>query len=783
MKKRPLCAICVLFLMLQWMRVLFFGTEDTRPSALEKAVLTEPQVRLAGTVYKIEEKDKVTAFFLKENVISVNGQTVEESGILVYVSNTKTENSKEKSVLSLSRAARQIRLGNRLEISGEAQRFEPARNPGSFDQRAYYQRQGIHALVWADKVRILSDDTDEIRQYLSEVRKSWADLIVRHLGEYYGGTMNAILLGEKSGLDDETKKMYQKNGISHLLAISGLHMSFIGMGVYSLFRRSGCGFLSAGLTGSVILLSYCLMTGSGISSLRALIMFLVRIGAEVTGRDYDLPTSLSLSAAILCAWQPLCLTDAGFLLSYGAILGLFLLTPVFEEMSGCAGSRKHTGRIFGALSSSLAVNVFLLGPLLYFYYEVPPYSVLLNLIVIPVMPTAMGAGIAGSILCIVSDTLGGLVLQVCRAVLCGYDLVCTAGSMIPGSRFVTGKPGAAWLLLYYAGIGAAWFLFRFLSRRKEESECGESVRADQSYGLLKRLITSVRMPGCVLLVFAAGMAAACRQQYRGQEGVQVTVLDVGQGDCIYIRTPSLHCLIDGGSSDVSSVGTYRIEPFLLSCAVDRLDYVFVTHGDEDHVNGIQELLEGQALGVRIDELVLPPAQYHDDRITETARMAAGNGVGIVTMETGDAIIDRGVGKHAAKISCLAPAGDEGLEQGNTASLVLEVSCGRRGMLFTGDVEGAGEKNLMTSGLLQKYDVLKAAHHGSKNSGSEEFLKAVSPDYAVISAGVDNRYGHPHEETVRRLSGAGCTVYSTQDNGALTIWTDGDALEMTGFMDK
>ena len=146
MKKRPLCAICVLFLMLQWMRVLFFGTEDTRTSALEKAVLTEPQVRLAGTVYKIEEKDKVTAFFLKENVISVNGQTVEESGILVYVSNTKTENSKEKSVLSLSRAARQIRLGNRLEISGEAQRFEPARNPGSFDQRAYYQRQGIQTV-------------------------------------------------------------------------------------------------------------------------------------------------------------------------------------------------------------------------------------------------------------------------------------------------------------------------------------------------------------------------------------------------------------------------------------------------------------------------------------------------------------------------------------------------------------------------------------------------------------------------------------------------------------
>ncbi len=778
MKKRPLSTICILFLIAQWMRVLFFGTEDTKASALERAAREETKVELVGTVYKIEKKEKVTALSLKENAVSADSRTMEESRILVYISNDSTEKNKENNGSHGNGDV--IRLGNLLRISGEAQTFEEARNPGSFDQRAYYQRQGIHVLVWAEKADILSDDTDRAGQFLLEMKMEWDRLLHRHLGDYYGSTMSAILLGEKSGLDDEMKKIYQKNGISHLLAISGLHMSFIGMGIYGLLRRAGCGFLCSGAAGGVILLLYSLMIGAGVSSLRALIMFFVKIVAEITGRDYDLLTSLSLSAAILCTWKPLWLTDAGFLLSYGAILGMFLLTPVFEEMFGFAGDRRRPGRILGGLCSSLAVNVLLLGPLLYFYYEVPPYSVLLNLIVIPVMPVLMGAGVAGCLLALVWDTAGGCVLQICCAVLRGYDLACAAGSVLPGSRFVTGKPGTVWLIVYYAGIAAAVLLYRHLSHAREQ----DLERAEISGGYerprrMKRQSIYVRIPGCVLLLFAGSMALACRCHYRGQEGMQVTVLDVGQGDCIYVRTPSLHCLIDGGSSTVSSVGVYRIEPFLLSRAVDRLDYIFVTHGDEDHVNGLAEMLESQELGVGIDDLVLPPAQYHDEKLTEIARTAVENGTEVLEMGAGDEIFDRGDGAYETRLACLAPKGDEGLDAGNTASLVLEAVCGDCSVLLAGDLEGEGEKNLISSGILRQYDVLKAAHHGSKNSGSEEFLAAASPDYALISAGVDNRYGHPHEETIERLKEAGCTVYSTQDNGALTLWTDGERMELTG----
>ena len=161
MKKRPLCAICILFLVIQSIRVLFSGVEEMQPSALEKEVsYGEKQVELAGTVYRIEEKKKVTAVFLKDSTVSVAGQMLNESELLVYISKNETEQSTE------------IKIGNRAAVSGEAEIFETARNPGNFDQKTYYLRQGIHVLVWAEQFRILSLDTKPVRQFLSEVRGS-----------------------------------------------------------------------------------------------------------------------------------------------------------------------------------------------------------------------------------------------------------------------------------------------------------------------------------------------------------------------------------------------------------------------------------------------------------------------------------------------------------------------------------------------------------------------------------------------------------------------------------
>lgn len=779
--------VCALFVAVQAIRVCFFGA-GAEASALEDALnqsMPSAGITLEGTVSKIEEKSKVTAVCLKDNAVSVSDQNIQEPTVMAYVRPEQTEKSEEH-----------IRIGNRIRITGEAAVFDSARNPGNFDQRAYYARQGIHVLVWADKLEVISRETDRTAQFLSEVRCAWKDILVKHLGDYYGGTMSAVLLGDKAGLDAEMKKMYQKNGIGHLLAISGLHMSFIGMGIYGLLRKTGLGFIPAGIAGGAVLILYTMMIGAGVSSLRALIMFLIRVGADMTGRDYDLATSLSAAAAVLCARQPLYVTDAGFLLSFGAILGLVLLSPVFGEMFRsekleAAAVRKKGGRtgwakgkggrhmirrylcgkIFAAgrwlltgLVSSLAVNVLLLGPVLYFYFEIPPYSVLLNLLVIPVMPVAMASGIIGSALTLLSDSLGGAVLQASGAVLWMYDRLCGAAGAFPGSRFVTGKPDVVWLAGYYVVLGILCGIFYYLRQKSEDGRKGGVFR----------------IPGILLVVCAVGMAAACRLGSKSEEGIRAAVLDVGQGDCIYIRGDQEDYLVDGGSSDVSSAGIYRIEPYLLANAVDTLDYVFATHGDEDHINGIRELLENQDLGVRIRNLVLPSEGYLDEKLLELAETARKNGTRTAVMRAGDKITEKN-GK--TELKCLGPVEGTKLEPGNEASLVMELTYGDFCMLLTGDVEGQGEESLYKEGELPQCDVLKAAHHGSRDSTTAEFLKAAQPKVAVISAGVDNRYGHPHEETLERLREAGCSVYSTQENGTLTVRTDGQKVKLSGYVRK
>ena len=552
------------------------------------------------------------------------------------------------------------------------------------------------------------------------------------------------------------------------MAISGLHMSFLGTGFYKLLRKSGLSFLQAGLAGILFLLLYTLMIGWGVSSLRALVMFLVRIGADMSGRTYDLPTSLAAAAAVVVLWQPLYLLDAGFQLSFGAILGIVLVYPVLDGFH--AAPR--------LLCAGLSIHLMLLPVMLYYYFEIPLYSLLLNLLVVPLMSVILGAGLAGSALSMLWAGGGMGILQVCKGILWVYERACGMSMELPAARIVVGRPGKMWITAYYIVLlgGCMAGLSSIRSRKQNEKEpCGKSQKMEkEKTGNIRRETRFVRT---VIVMLPAVFCLTCACSHGKQGELQAVMLDVGQGDGLYIRTPSgRHYLIDGGSTDVSKVGTYRIEPFLKSRGVRELDYVFISHGDADHINGVEELLENQTMGIRIRTLVLPDEQVLDEVLLELAKKAEGYGTKAVTIRKGQQVQDGGM-----TLTCLAPAEDYGGEIGNASSMVLALKYQKFDMLFTGDVEGDGEYALTESGLLQKCDILKVAHHGSKNSTSDAFLEEVDPAVGFISAGRNNRYSHPHQETLERLRQPGCRLFSTQDCGAVTVKTDGSRMDMEGYL--
>lgn len=731
MKGRPLSCMCLVVIVIQIVMFLIGGGHEKVVPA-DSIFFKEGKkehISVRGTVYKKEHTSDYQVLYLKNNSIIYYDQTFCESQIVVYDDEFYD-----------------VEIGNVIYVAGKAKPFERAHNPGNFDSRLYYAKKGIYGSLWSSNLQVLSYDVDEMAEILFEVKAMWSKQILKHMGERQGGLLIAMLMGEKSNLEESYKELYQKTGMSHVLAISGLHISFLGVGLYHLLRKLGCPFSVSGIMAGGILFFYVGMVGVPVSAFRAFFMLLLRIGADVFGREYDAVTAYLLSASIVLLYEPLYVLDAGFLLSYGAIAGILFLMPVISSLLPSWMVRSL------GMQASISVTVMLFPFLVYFYTEVSVYGVLLNLLIIPLMSVVLSLGVFGSLLCILWEWAGSALLEMCKWILIFIEQVGGFVTRLPFSTIVLGKPSLLYIAFYYV-ILFLTLLFLW--------SCKKEKKVSRWY-------------------FSFLFLAWCLSVYTGHNtkgNIKITFLDVGQGDCAVIQSPE-NCvyMIDGGSSDVSNVGKYRIIPYLKSQGITELDYVFVTHGDGDHYSGILELLSEENKEIKVHTLVFPAVYEKQEALRNLKVMALRKGSVVASMKPGMHITERNL-----TITCIQPDEKMEAEEGNASSLVLDVTFGDVNVLFTGDVEAEGEA-LLTKNLkgLDSYEVLKVAHHGSKNSSSEEVLEKIKPAVSIISAGRENSYGHPHTETLMRLKTWTNYIYSTARSGAITIESDGKDILVTGF---
>ncbi len=660
-----------------------------------------------------------------------------------------------------------LAIGNTLQVTGELKVFDVARNPGNFNTQAYYYTKGIVAGLKAENIIVLDESTYLIRNYLYELRLKGVEYIYNILGEEQGSLLVAMIFGEKNGMDDEQKELYQKIGISHIFAISGLHISLISLGIYQVLRRLTGSFAVAGIASGILLLLYVILIGFGISAVRASIMFMIRVGADISGRVYDMRTSLAIAAMCILICNPLYLYDGSFLLSFGAILGVIYLVPFWEELFRTLRVRKqkpdqekHTIRdnLIKGVSASIGIQLMILPVLLYFYYEISPYSILLNILVVPIMSLLLAIALIGIAISLFWYGLGTLLICFSGWLLQVIEFLSQTVLSLYMSRIVVGRPWWWMIVLYYIGIVMVLGYLHIIERIDLEEYKKQKVFRKVGI-ILFSLIGLMFIPEDIL----------------NPTELMITMIDVDQGDSIFITGEGLGTyLIDGGSTGVSEVGKYRIEPYLLSMGVNKVDYVFISHGDTDHLNGIEEMLVRQELGVEIGTVVVCTEQFLDEGLIGLIEIAQENGTQVAMIEAGTTIYDKDL-----EITCIAPLETYEGELGNESSMILDVSLGNLQVLFTGDVEGEGEEQLIEILATSEeiYPILKVAHHGSSNSTSSEFLELIEPKVALISAGVDSIYGHPHEETLELLESYGCAIYATPTNGGVTLSynTNGDTI--------
>lgn len=677
--------------------------------------------------------------------------------------------------------------GDLLYAWGAVSEFDPPDNPGQFSLKKYYLSQNVYYCCRADEIHVDRTHKKYV-ECLDGCRKRLELVYETHLSHDDAGVVKSLVLGEQGELDEDIRKLYQSAGISHILAISGLHISVIGLFVYGILERLRLPRAAAAVMASLVLYSYMLMIGAGAATKRAVLMMCIFFISRIVYRTYDLLSALAFSALVLFLQAPYVIFQSGFLLSFGAILGAGVLKPSLESALGMGSkTASETGSTYpGAMQGniihavrymkeycinmllgSMSIQLMLLPVMAFTYYQVPMYGVFLNLLVLPFMGLLLAAALMGGLLGCLYLPLGKVMALPVHVILQWYEKAASFFLGLPGNLCVTGQPKLWQLAVYYGALCLFVGSVNGNTIHKANIIRLERKRAKRA-GLI------FLFPLCVIFL---------PLHYRG---LQVTFLSVGQGDGIVMRSESGNVyMIDGGSSSESNLEKYCLTPYLLSQGISCVDYAIVTHPDMDHISGLVDIIgKSDRGGIQIKALVLPKISFQDTAYEQLELLAYEHGVEIRYIQRGDSITD-----GRLSLTCLHPGKNMVTGDRNAYSTALRLCYGEVSMLFTGDLPAEEEAGVMEEwkrleqGEQNRCNVLKVAHHGSKYSSSEEFLSCIRPELSVISCGRKNRYGHPHREVLLRLEEAGSLIASTFENGAVTVYTDGKTLRSETFRQR
>lgn len=765
--KRPFVFIFILVLVLSIVRIIQYD-----PPSLDSYFEEKADITCSGTIERIVEKSNSTAVYLKDiKIQSIQGNSITEDSYGI------------QKILLYSEDASCLHVKNQISISGTIQKFTNGTNPGQFNELLYYKSLHIDYKLFSKQIILLDDTRSYYSDLLRSIRSHIKNIYQKFLSEQDAGIMSAMLLGEKSGLPKETKELYQKNGISHILAISGLHISIIGFFLYRLLKKVYIPNETAVPITIFLLISYGILTDFSISTNRAVIMLIISLCSILFGRTYDFLTAICLSGSIILLQNPHQLCNSGFLLSFGAVFGIAIIFPVLKalflpekqeekplekknknshitllfwsknkqrkiiETKTQKLLRNFIRKVFESFLVSLSIQFVTLPIILYYYFDYPIYSCILNLLILPCMGFLIGLGFLLAILGSFSSILGFFIAGGIHALLSFYHFMCDSFLLLPNSIVTTGQPSLPQVILFYGSV----FLFLLIYQWKKKK-----------WALLfcfSCFILFLQFPSHTL---------------------QITMLDVGQGDGILIQSPNgTNYFIDGGSTSVNELEQYWMSPCLKSKGISCIDYAIITHMDEDHISGITSLLEKnkEPGTIQIKTLIVPNTSMKDDAFQSIVQLAEQQQVTVMYFQKGDTLID-----GELKFTCMHPYEGFTTQERNDYSTVLHLNYKHFSMLFTGDVANEGERALIEDEKLPECDIYKVAHHGSKYTNSDLLLDKVKAKFAIVSAGEDNDYGHPHEEVLRRLADRNCPCFCTIDYGAIQINSDGTTTTVTGFND-
>lgn len=654
-----------------------------------------------GYVSILENKySKISDMPIKE-MVTIISDIQEKEYKKVCTAKIVRNNKKILINIKMSQDIPSIKYGDSLYIEGEFKQPEEARNYKGYNYKQYLKTKKIIGTVELEKVKILKSSNGS---FIHNIQKYIRDTINGTLTDEEGNLLLAILLGDKDKLSEDIQESFKTSNLSHMLAVSGAHVSYIILGLTYVLQNSIIGKKNGKIVCIIFLLAFMAITNFTPSVTRACIMAILTLLSSIIYRKSDVYTNISVAALITLIFNPYSLLDLGFQLSYGGTIGIIIFIKRIQE-------KKSNSKVINYIKQmalvSIYANIIIIPIMMYHFNTVSFTFIISNIMASPILGIIVITGFLFIITSITAKPLTRLIAIFIKPILSILIKISQICSKLPFSNILVVTPYMFNVISYYA-------IILYCIKSKKNNKCKIII------GLLIVLI----LINFIIYIFP--------------QKLRIFFIDVGQGDSTLIITPDKKTvLIDGGGSDSFDVGEKVLLPYLLDRRILKIDYVLISHFDTDHCGGILTIMEK----VKVKNIIISEQAEHSENYERFKKLMIHKKIRLIEVKKGDKIK---IGRYS-EFKILFPTSRLLSENPlNNNSIVAQFNYNNFKMLFTGDIEKLAEQQILKTEKAEiRADILKVAHHGSKTSSIPEFIKAVRPKIALIGVGKNNTFGHPN----------------------------------------
>ena len=686
----------------------------------------------------------------------------------------KTENKDTNLILSVNKNKDiELEYGDKILIKGEFVEPSEARNYGGFDYKEYLKSIKIHGTIKADSIEILAKNSNNpIFIFSNNINLKIKENINKLIPEKYSAIFTGLILGDTSKVEEEVNDDFKIANISHVLAISGMHITYIVMGIELLLKK-GIGKRKTRIITIIILVIYMFITGFMPSVVRSSIMGIIMLISKLIHRKNDIWTSISLSLLILLIYNPFLILNVGLQLSYLGTIGIVCFNKnVYNFLRKLKIRNKKIkyrinrkfilfmDKIKEMLSVTLSAQIVILPILLFNFNILGIYFFISNILVSIIIGPIIIVGFVCILISFVSIEITKI-LSIFMSVGIQILISISEISHLPFSKIYIPTPKVWQIVSYYICVIVINRIYIAFNSKKPDFT---SIRIRNLVALLKFKFRQNRNKVLKVLIVFVSLLFILNTI---PEKLKIHFVDVGQGDCTFITTPqNKTILIDGGGSmsEEYDVGKSTLLPYILDRGYTKLDYVFISHFDQDHVGGILTILEELRLG----QVYISKQEQDSENYQKFLKIVEDKKIKVKVLKQGDCLkIEKNL-----YFDILWPI-EEQIQENvlNNNAMVMKLRYGKFSMLFTGDIEAIAEEKILDfykekGESILKSDVLKVAHHGSKTSTTQSFFEKVNPKICLIGVGKNNMFGHPTTEVLERINGT--KIYRTDENGEIIL---------------